>query len=182
MNKLNRPVKLKTLLIIVSIAMTVIMGLGALTAGFTILKPNEIIDYHSPKVNEDNLFNVEHLLVKDMNTGYGVKFDVNEENGSIKLKGTASDEIEVDFAQINLNAGTYTISAIEDGTKSTYYVTANVGGEDFDADFTPGNTFEVLSDNTTVTLRLHIAKDVSVDNVVVYPVIVSGEEAGSFFE
>ena len=47
------------------------------------------------------------------------------------------------------------------------------------ADFT-GNTFTIGQDNTTVTLKLHVAADTEI-NKTVYPVIVSGEESGDYF-
>ena len=181
MSFLNKRVTNKGLIIALIITLAVVAVGGFVTAGFTIFRPDEIKDHFTPGLNEANLYTAEHLTIEDTNTGYGVKIDV-QDNGSIKLNGKASAEISKTFAMLSLNKGTYTLTAVDGSNIASYYVTADVGGEEFKADFTPDNTFEVIADNTTVALTLHIAKDADVSGVVVYPVIVSGEEAGSFFE
>ena len=51
-------------------------------------------------------------------------------------------------------------------------------GVDKPADFT-GNTFTVVED-TEVVITLHIAEGTEI-NATVYPVIVKGDEAGTYF-
>ena len=181
MSFLNKRVTNKGLIIGLIIALAVVVAGGFITAGFTIFKPDEIRDYLAPEVNVDNFYTVEYLTKEDTNTGDGVKIDF-QDNGSIKLSGKATSDITLDFATFSLNKGEYTFTAVENGTKATYYVSASVGGQPINADFTPTNTFTVNQDNTAVTLTLHSAKDTVVDNIVIYPVIVSGDEAGNFFE
>ena len=181
MSFLNKRVTNKGLIIGLIVVLAIVVAGGFITAGFTIFNPDEIRDYHAPELNEDNLYTAEYLTIEDTNTGYGVKLDVNEDNGSIKLSGKATADIDKQFATFTLDAGTYTFTAVEDGSKTSYCVYAKVGGEIVYADFTPANTFEVNADNTTVELYISVIEGTEVNNMV-YPVIVSGEEAGSFFE
>ena len=134
------------------------------------------VDFSRP-LNEDNLYTAECMTLTDRNDGNGIVITVNE-NGSFKVKGTADEDIDEVIGKVTLQPGTYTVNAVDEGTKNTIYVTAEFDGVTKHADFTD-KTF-TLEAETEVTLILHIVKD-TVVNKTVYPVIVSGEESGSFF-
>lgn len=132
----------------------------------------------SRPLNDDNFYTASCMTLEDTNDGSGIIVDVKD-NGSIKLKGTASDDVDYTIGSVTLNKGTYTFTAVSGAALNSVYVTATVGSTVHNADFT-GNTFEITSDNTVVTLEVHIAADTEI-NKTVYPVIVSGDEAGDFF-
>ena len=134
-------------------------------------------------VNEDNLYTAECMSLKDSEDGSGIKINVNDD-GSFKVRGKASEDVEYEIGTLILDAGTYTISAVDGASKSKIYVTANVGGIVHYADFTgdeDGKTFTVAADDIEVVLTLHIVADETIAKTV-YPVIVSGEEEGSFYK
>ena len=134
------------------------------------------VDFSRP-LNENNQYTAECMTIKDSNDGNGIVISVNE-NGSFKVKGTATEDITKEIGKVKLAPGTYTATAIDGGAKNTVYVTYEFDGVTGHADFTD-RTFTVEVE-TEVTLTLHIEKD-SVINCTVYPVIVEGEANGSFF-
>ena len=157
--------------------------LGNVTNGFQDFDKDTIIENTSKKVNPDNLYTVECVELVDKNDGSGIVVDVNEKNGAIVLNGTASEDTTYVVGNITLDKGTYTLSAIKGASRSTVYMTATVGANSpYYFDFTPGNTIEISEDDTSVELKIVIAKDCELDNVQVLPVIVSGDEIGDFYK
>lgn len=131
----------------------------------------------SRPLNEDNLYNADLLELESGNPGDGVTISVND-NGSFKVKGKADSDISYPIAEITLDKGTYTITALEGASKGGAYVMTTIAGTVVYADFT-GNTFTVDSE-TTVNLVLKIAEGTEI-NATVYPVIVEGDEAADYF-
>lgn len=161
----------------------VIAAAGFITAGFTLWSPDDVADHLSPNPNPDNLYTADACVLRSGQLDNDVKLEVND-NGSFKLDGTASASKILNVGTVILNAGTYTLTAFEDASLSSVYMTATVGEDTYNFDFieNDGNVITISSDNTSVTLELHIIEDAELDNVKVYPVIVAGTEAGEFFE
>lgn len=160
--------------VLILAALTVFGVLMTLTDNFTTA---EI----SRPLNEDNYYTASCMTLEDTNDGSGIIIDVKD-NGSIKVKGKTSEDVDYTIGTVVLNKGTYTLNAVSGAALNSVYVTASYGSGTVsvvNADFT-GNTFTIGQDNTTVTLKLHVAADTEV-NKTVYPVIVSGEESGDYF-
>ncbi len=171
----------RTTLIICAIFMAAVMLLGFVTAGFQQWSIDEMKDNAARKVNPDNLYTAECLTLVDSNTGDGIAVDVNEKNGVIKLDGTADTDITLEVGTVVLNAGEYTLTAIDGASNATIYMTATIGETVYKFDFTPGNTISVTADNTTVSLSIHIMQDTKLNNLQVLPVIVEGKESASYW-
>lgn len=173
-----------TIGMVVGIALAVILIIGFIsyaTAGFTQFESKQVSANLAKKPNPDNFFTKDCLTLENSNDGSGILLTVND-NGSIKVKGTASAEREYVIGSVRLNAGTYTLTALENAGLNTAYVKATIGANAYYADFTGANgrTFRIVEDDTEVRLKLCISED-AVLNATVYPVIVKGEEPGSFF-
>ena len=154
--------------------------LGWLTGGFQNFDSESVGDKFAPEVNDKNLYTAECMTLKDRNAGDGIVVTVNDD-GSFKVKGTASEDITFEIGEVTLNEGTYTLTALKGASKASAYVKCvSDAGLDVYADFT-GNTFTVNTDNTVVTLGFAISEGTEI-NATVYPVIVAGEEAGDFYK
>ena len=176
-NKKNR-----TITIIVAVLVSV-LSLGAVAGATGILKFDKDVaaDKLLPSINPDNFYSNVELALESMNDGEGVTVEVTERTGAITLDGKAEDDLTYVIGTVELDEGTYTITALEGASKNTVYVTATVGDVDTNFDFT-GNTLEIESDNTVVTLTIHIKVGTELNNVKVLPTIVEGEEAGKFYK
>lgn len=164
--------KTKNILIVIGVFAALIIFVGVVTSGFKNWGVGRT-------VNEDNLYTAECMTLKDTDDGYGVKITVNED-GSFKVKGTATKDVDYEIGTVTLDKGTYTITAFEDASRSTVYVSANYDGLVTCADFSD-NTFTIAADDTEVTLTLHVFTDAKLNDTI-YPVIVSGEEPGEFYK
>lgn len=176
-NKKNRAIT-----IIVAVLVSV-LSLGAIAGATGILKFDKDVaaDKLLPSINPDNFYSHVELALESMNDGEGVTVEVTERTGAITLDGKAEDDLTYVIGTVELDEGTYTITALEGASKNTVYVTATVGDVDTNFDFT-GNTLEIESDNTVVTLTIHIKVGTELNNVKVLPTIVEGEEAGKFYK
>ena len=132
----------------------------------------------SRPLNEDNLYSADLLELKSGNPGDGVAFNVND-NGSFKVKGKADANVSYKIADITLDQGTYTITALEGASKGGACVEIDMLGSTYHADFTD-NTIIVVEDDTTITLTLKISEGTEI-NATIYPVIVEGNEAADYF-
>ena len=157
------------------------MLLGFVTAGFQQWSIDEMKDNAARKVNPDNYYTVECVELVDSNTGDGIEVDVNEKNGAIRLNGTAGVDMTLDLGSVTLDAGEYTLTAIDGASNATIYMTATVGDAVYKFDFTPNNTITITSDNTVVELDIIIKQDTKLNNVQVLPVIVEGKESASYW-
>lgn len=135
-------------------------------------------------INPDNLINVNTPgYIKSMKTGHGVEIDVDE-NGVIKLSGKATKAYSVTVATVTLDAGTYTISGVKNSDSlDDFALRVNLpGGEAAWAD-TENDTF-TLTQSETVTVVLQWDNEYKFNfltNNKVEPVLVKGEEPGSFY-
>ena len=169
----------------IALALAVILVVGVLgwaTGGFQSFDKDSIKSNTARKVNPDNLFTAECVSLKDTNDGYGVQLTVND-NGSIKMKGTATADKAYVIGKVKLAEGTYTVTALDGASLGTAYVSVKIGSAstEVNADFTPGKQITIAADDTEVTLTLHVVKDAELD-ATVYPVIVEGTEDGKFFK
>ena len=157
---------------------------GAIGFGSGLLKVDEDKNYEifGQKPNENNVYTVECMTLVDSNDGRGVTIDVDERTGAIKLNGTASDNITKEIGKVDLKAGTYTLTAVKGASMNGVYVTLKAGSTVYNFDFTPGNTFTVSSDLTGCAITLNIKEGAELNYVNVLPVIVSGDEAESFYK
>lgn len=153
--------------------------LGWLTTGFTDFTGEGMGSKFDGKINEDNLYSSESCTLKDSNDGSGVIISVNDD-GVITAKGknNGATDLIYTIGNVSLEAGTYTFTAVNGGSLSTYYVEGIAGDDVVKADFT-GNTF-IVEENTIVTLRLVIKPGAEINRNVL-PVIVSGAEAADFY-
>ena len=126
---------------------------------------------------ENNLYKSENVTLVSMNDGNGLVFTVNDD-GSVKVKGTAMAPYEKVIGKVILNKGTYTFTALEGASLHTAYVTANTSPVTY-ADF-GNNTIEITEDNTEVEITLNVLEGAELD-VTIYPVIVSGDKAGNYY-
>ena len=168
----------RIIILIVSILLVVlaVSAIGFVTNGFNKDKDT----WGITEVNEKNAFKADAYTIKSANTGDGYEVTVSDD-GEIKVKGTNNSGAEVKLAvqEIELAAGTYTFTSGAKGTsKTSYCMILSDGTTTHYADFS-GNTFEVSAD-TTFTAYILI-QDKAEINVTFTPVIVEGEDAGSFF-
>lgn len=135
-------------------------------------------------INPDNLINVNTPgYIKSMKTGHGVEIDVDE-NGVIKLSGKATKAYSVTVATVTLDAGTYTISGIKNSESiDDFALRVDLPNGDAAWAGTENDTF-TLTEAGNVTVVLQWANEYSFNfftNNKVEPVLVKGEEVGSFY-
>ena len=175
----------KTTVLIVACAAILVVVLGFFTSGFQKWSKDDVLSKITPQVNEENYYSENCVTLVDTNDGTGVKIDVNEDNGVITLNGAAASDLTGDNAykvgKLTLEAGEYTFTSYDYASYGGVYLTASTGTSVINFDFTPGNTVELKS-TTELTIYLNIAKDAEFKNVVIEPVIVSGTEAGNFWD
>lgn len=162
-----------------------ILILAALTA----LVLNLYGVFNKRECNPSNLIsakNVEDYISSgSYNTGHGVKYTVKD-NGQIKVKGTATDDIQIKIGSgITLTEGkTYTFTC---GVNSCGYDTYGlklIKGTDVStvryAEI--DETFEIEEgQGGDYTLYLYVKDDAKVYQTF-YPVLVEGASAGSFYQ
>lgn len=118
--------------------------------------------------------------------GNGIKITVDEKDGYFKLSGKNSggSPITFEYAEVNLDAGTYTLDCGNvGGGKDSYYM-AVVDNENTDNvlgyfNFKNSNTL-TLDAKTTVKVVVVVCGDTTV-NATFKPIIYTGEEAQSFY-
>ena len=177
MSRMTNSQKKSTIITVVVVAALLICFAvtSAMTAGFTKWEPED------PVVNEKNLYANAEVLLKDSNDGKGIVIDVEESTGALVLNGKASEDLSYTLATVELDEGTYTLEACKDASYAGIHVTATANGETIAFDFTPGNTLVIDADGTVVTIKVEIAKDTSLYNVKVRPVIYTGDESVKFY-
>ena len=142
--------KTKRILKYVGLALVAIIALGALI---------HVTGIGDKKTDSKNLIDVEsddYIISQD--TGYAVKIDVDEDSGEITLKGTASSALDVKVTSLELAAGTYKISGLDECTKNGFNmhvksgsnIIAYSGIEDTKSNAV-SDTF-TLAEDTTVTV------------------------------
>lgn len=148
--------------------------IGNLTNGFEdLFNPSE---WGAKELNPDNYIKADIYTIKDTSDPSGIDIKVND-NGLITAKGEnkLESDFTVDICKVTLPAGTYTFTSGVSGTSaSKYYLKAG----EYTADFN-NNTF-VLSQETELTVSLVVRAGENI-NATFSPVIVSGEDEGSFY-
>ena len=163
----------KTVLIC-AIFMAVTMLLGFVTAGFQQWS-------FIRKVNPDNLYTAECVTLEDDKDGK-LKIDVKEKTGAIILDGKSGDEDETyEIGKIDLEAGTYTLTAIEDASLEKVYVTITANQTEYKFDIKGENTITLDADAEDCVITLHVMAEVEFEDLEILPVIVEGDEAADFY-
>ena len=186
MNAINSWIKrnpLWTILLCVAIVLPLFGFISVQTNSF-----NNPEDLFTRELNPDNLLKTGedgNVTLTTHTTESGMAVTVSD-NGAVKVKGgnssySGSSE-KLQYAEIKLPAGTYTISSgLDHPSTATEYVTVTYGDKSATADLGQENpgTF-TLTEETTVVVWLHLcpAED---HNVTFYPVLVADDEAGSFY-
>ena len=151
--------------------------LGGISDGFTNWKDATIRDR-----NEDNLLTGEFT---DFNDGNGVSA-TGRADGSILLGGKngTTSSITIPVEKVALVAGTYTVSGAEKVGNTTYHIAVKYTDGDgvtqtAISDFNT-KTFTITSAQT-VEVSIVVYPDVDVDGICIKPVLVAGEDVGSFY-
>ena len=167
----------KTMIITLAVTLILFIGFGmisSMTQGFT--------DFEiEPTVNESNFYADIELDIVDRHDPKGLKVSVEEETGAFTLNGKPTEAINYTVGTIVLNKGEYKLEALDNASHAGVYLTATANGKTVDFDFTPDNVLTIASDNTEVTIEVHVAKDVQLNSVKVLPVIYTGNESVDFY-
>ena len=178
--------KLGTILLCVALSIGALTAIARWTDG-----SYDIVSQIRGERNADNLLTVENYTIEKNKNGdmegatkYGVTYKVKDD-GRIALSGknnyNAEKDVEVQyvpFASVTLKAGTYTISGYEKAQANTLGIYAMVGSTEYSE---AGETTFTITQETTVTVGFYIYNGVSTYGKVLYPVLVSGSEAGEFY-
>lgn len=162
---------------VVIVAITACAFLGSISDGFT--------NWDDATLFERNTANILSGKFTDFNDGNGVKATARKD-GSIILNGKnlTDNDIVIPVETVNLSAGTYTLSGASKGSNVTYHIVAKyVDGS--------GATQTAISNFSNKTFTIVNAQDVeisivvtakqSVNNVLLRPVLVAGNEIGEFY-
>ena len=139
-------------------------------------------DLFDKDLNKDNLIVVNDTYVESQNKNSGVEVEVDDD-GVITLKGTAAKGEDLLVQSVELKAGTYTVSGLDDCNKAKFcmYVQYNTDDKAYSAD--KSATFTLESDQI-VNVYIYWGEDQNFGELIptkVYPTLVEGEEAGDFY-
>lgn len=158
----------------------VILGGAILAAGGTEIKA----DFIQRDLNKDNLIEVNETYLES-GSEKGVEWKV-QEDGTIKLYGTATADYSEAIQMVELEAGTYTYDiggkAIKDVEDEPVYSYVLVGGQQYIAG-TDSATF-TLESSATVQVVITFFEDAEFGNIfgtTIRPVLVEGDDIGSFY-
>lgn len=105
-----------------AIILVIVIGLGALTSGFTSFNPDDIAQKFEKQRNPDNLIMMDVISLKSgKSTKSDVRYDVDE-NGIVTLNGTASAQEDLIYAKVVLSEGNYVFTAAPESSNKTYIV------------------------------------------------------------
>ena len=173
---MSKTTKRNIIVIIVAVLVAVFIStlIGSLSNGYEdLFEPSK---WNKGDINTENFISKEHYLIKTTSFEEGIEVVVDSD-GLIKVNGENKSDstFTADICTITLPAGTYTFTSGVAGTSaSKYYLKAG----DYYADFN-NNTFE-LEEETELTVVLNVLKGETI-NTIFAPVIVEGEEEGSFY-
>lgn len=132
----------------------------------------------------DNL--LEFPYYEKTKTQNGITFTVNDDDGTVKVNGTASENVQFIFThridnKVVLPAGTYTVSGCPKGggSNSYYLQIAKTKDNSFylmGVDTGNGFTF-TLTEDTDILIAIYIASGVTVSNLVFKPMLERGTVA-----
>lgn len=169
-----RTIAICALLVIVSTISLSVVGFAS--DGF---QNKDVMTWLDKEVNEKNLIKAENYQIEDeQDDGKGIKARVNED-GVIKLSGKATSDNSFVVCTVELAPGEYTIS----GVKSTDNYGLQVTGADnlIAKAGTSSDTFTIETAQT-VTVSIYVTEDTWLFNKKITPVLVSGADAGDFYE
>ena len=166
--------KVKKILKVVALVLVGVVLGGAVSALGTSFKRD---------LNEDNLIKVEDYVIESEKTDVGLTVDVNEDTGVIKLSGTADEDYTFVVAQVELEAGTYTISGYDNSSKGRCHLSVLYDVNQIAMSGAKSATF-TLEDTQTVTVQIVVSEDASFNLFTANtfkPCLVEGNEAGNIF-
>ena len=180
MNK--HPVLFSCSLVVIAVALC--MGIFVATdnlADVSLLNPDNLIKVGEAKDGGN-------IKLVSKNQSNGLKIDVDEKTGAVKISGDtkkAADPDSLLYASVELQAGTYCLtSGYKNTSVSSVYMTAEAGGQELCkadmADEGPDGVF-TLTEAAVVDIYIHVANAEYDSAVTLRPVLVPGEEKGSFF-
>ena len=179
-------VKIITICLIMCLALGFV---GWMTSGFTAFDKDSISDKFARKMNEDNLIYKEFLVEdaytnKSGNDGNGLTWTVNDD-GTITVNGTADADSTFVLCDITLKTGEYTFTAVDGGSKNSYYVQGKVNDavvwySDWETTDTT-SAIKSFTTDTKVTFSIVVKEGTEMKNVTFYPVIVEGDEVGNYY-
>lgn len=174
--------KTNTKIIIASIAVLLVAVaacsfLGSISDGFT--------NWEDATLVERNSANLLTGKFTDFNDGNGVNATARKD-GSIILSGKnlTDADLVIPVETLNLAAGTYTLSGAPKGSNLSYHIVAKyTDGSDAVqtaiSDFS-NKTFTIVGQQN-VEISIVVTAKTSVNNVLLRPVLVSGNEIGDFY-
>ena len=156
---------------VVAVVLVLVMT-GSMTAVITNLGLKEL--------NEDNLYTADCVTLKDKKDG-DLRINVKR-NGSIVPDGESGDkDEEYKIGEIDLKAGTYTLTANKECSADTCYIKITAGQTEYKFDLAGSNTMELAADTNDCVIELVVKADTEYEDFVLLPVIVSGTTAGDFY-
>lgn len=172
----------KRMFVWTALVLALVIGLGALTSGFTSWKPDDIKGKFEKKRNEDNLITSEVVKLKSgKSTTSDVRYDVDE-NFVVTLNGVASAQEDLVYGKIVLPAGTYCFTGAPDSTNKTYILGLRKTGTTGDLTTRSDVGVFTVATSTTYDIVIRVMENCSFNDVKIYPVIVSGDTPGEFWQ
>ena len=135
------------------------------------------------ELNEDNFIQVDDYVIEDEKTDIGLTIDVDEDTGVIKFSGKAEEDHTFIVSQVELKAGTYTISGYDDSSKGRCYLSVLYDIDQVAMSGAKTKTF-TLAEDQTVTVQIVVSEDASFNFLTArtfMPCIVEGESEGNIF-
>ncbi len=133
------------------LGMGLVTAIGGLTSGYDNMNPTT---WFEKEPNPDNLIKVDDNYIVTQDTNRGVKIKVNENNGEIKLTGTATSAHEVTVQTVSLKPGTYKLSGMKNVNLDKCYLGCVVNGVAYKANVADNDTFTV---SEVTDVRLYIS-------------------------
>ena len=173
---MSKTTKRNIILVVVAVLLAVFVStiIGTLSNGYENI--DDPASWGQKDINPDNLIKVADYSINTQSLESGIDIVVDDD-GRIKVQGenkTTSD-VTVEIVKVTVPAGTYTFtSGVSSTSASKYFLKANGYYADFN-----NNTFELASE-TTLTISLNVKAGEEL-NVTFAPVLVAGDEAGTFY-
>ena len=134
------------------------------------------------ELNEDNFIKVDDYVIEDEKTDIGITIDVDEETGVIKFSGKAEEAHTFLVTQVELEAGTYTVSGFE--SEKGRCVMSVLFDVDQTAVSGSKNATFTLEKTEVVTVQILVSEDAEFNLLTAStfkPCIVEGKVEGSIY-
>ena len=173
--KINISRRTKWIMITVAVALLVgvaVVALGKVTLGF---QNWDTDDWSLRQNNPDNLYHSATFLAADgvvANGSDGISIKVDEDDHTIRVKGTAEVDKEYAVALVNLKSGTtYAFDgSLDNGTNKTYYMVLEDTSGNVLATSYSGPMLFTVSGDTQAHIKIVIKADASV-NTTLKPIL-----------